>query len=140
MKKFLLFTAIQLVASTAMALPKQSHDVAMLSCRSAPFRQSGTITPHGPKAAVVMGQVGVLMNASTSAIPHITDDDMRGFNTRKFFVVDLVWILRQPFSCQHDRRIRTRCLGLPVRGTGECEKSYRRCQRKSLHSPGSVIE
>jgi hypothetical protein len=50
----------------------------------------------------MMGQVSVLMNTSASVVADVTDDGVFCSDTRKLLVVDLVGILRQPVSGEHD--------------------------------------
>ena len=50
----------------------------------------------------MMGQVRVLMNTSASVVADVTDDGVFCSDTRKFLVVDLVRILRQPVSGEHE--------------------------------------
>jgi hypothetical protein len=50
----------------------------------------------------MMGQVRVLMNASASVVADVADDRVFCSDTRKFLVVDLVRILRQPVSVEHE--------------------------------------
>ena len=50
----------------------------------------------------MMGQIRVLMNASATLVADVTDDGVFCCDTRKFLVVDLVRITRQPLSGKHN--------------------------------------
>mgnify|MGYP000051839055 CR=1 FL=1 len=78
------------------------HDIAVLLRSNTAPRPSRTIAPHGPEAAVMMGQISVLMNTSASLVADVADDGVFCSDTRKFLVVDLVRILRQPVSVEHE--------------------------------------
>ena len=77
------------------------HDVAVLLRSNAAPRSSRAFAPHGPEAAVMMSQVRVLINARARMVADVTDDGMFGIDSREFFVVDLVRILRRPVTGEH---------------------------------------
>jgi hypothetical protein len=72
----------------------------------------------------MIGQVGVLINASTGLVADVTDEGVLGSDARELFEVDLVRILRQPLSGKHDDIIWFR-----LRRFGS-EKAGQRCEQQ----------
>jgi hypothetical protein len=79
------------------------HDIAVSLRSDAGDRPAGSVAPHGPEATVMMGEVGVLMNPGSGLVADVAEDGVFACDARKFGVVDLVGIVRQPVSRQRDR-------------------------------------